>query len=118
MERLRLIPRIVVWLVEFAVAFIGIGGIISGFVMFFFSGDPDVFFNGFLFIPLFLVFFYIASVVTIFVCYLLNFLTSFDDFFDFGEMIESLSLAPLYLIRNVFVHFGGILKLLFTGEVD
>ena len=118
MQRLRLIPQFAVWLVELATAIVGVGGLVVCFIEFFVKGDADGFMNGLLILPLMALVFYLVTIVVIFVCYLLNFLTGFDDFDGFGEMFESLPLAPIYLIRNVFVHPVVMIRLLFTGEID
>ena len=118
MQRLRLIPRFAVWLTELLTLLFAVGFIIFGFQMFFGSEDPDEFMNGFLILPIGLVLAYLFTMVVVFVSYLLNFLTKFDDFDGFFDILSSLRLAPLYLIKHVFVHVVAIFRLLFTGDID
>ena len=118
MQRLRLIPRTALWLVELAMGVLGVGLIITGVNMFFVEGDGDGFMNGILMMPIMLILIYLACCVVVFVGYILNFLTAYDDFDYFGDMWSSLGIAPLYVIRFIFTHFFRNIKLLFTGDPD
>ena len=117
MQRLRIVPRTLVWAFEF-VATIGIYGLVIMAIYNMFSGDGDSFMNGFLFVPISAGLGYVASGVVMFVGWLFNFLTKYDDYYDFGDMWDSILYAPLHIVKHAVVHPIRNIKLLFSGDPD
>ncbi len=117
MQRLRIVPRTLVWAFEFVATFAIYGMLIFGIYNMLF-GDGDDFMNGFIFVPIIAVLGYIASGVVMFVGWLFNFLTKYDDYYDFGDMWDSILYAPLHIVKHAVVHPIRNIKLLFSGDPD
>ena len=117
MQRLRIVPRTIIWAFEFVATFAIYGMLIFGIYNMLF-GDGDDFMNGFIFVPIIAVLGYIASGVVMFVGWLFNFLTAYDDYYDFGDMWDSILYAPLHIVKHAVVHPIRNIKLLFSGDPD
>ena len=117
MQRLRIVPRTIIWVIEFF-ATIGIYGLVIMSIVSMFTGDGDSFMNGFLLVPITAALGYLASGFVMVLGQIFNFLTAYDDYYDFGDMWASIAYAPLHIVKHAFVHPIRNVKLLFTGDPD